>query len=101
MKVPKAVSDAYTIIDDIAFYYVTKSKPMAFNVVDLRYPKYKCRLLFNKVNNKFSEKDSTFKDGKRRYQMLYYQERNRELLLNAAEYCKTLKNEKKNSLSGK
>ena len=88
MKVPKAVLDAYMIVDNIAFYYVPKSKPMAFNVVDLRYPKYKCRLLFNKVNNKFSEKDSTFKDGKRRYQMLYYQERNREILLNAAEHYK-------------
>ena len=101
MKVPKAVLDAYMIVDNIAFYYVPKSKPMAFNVVDLRYPKYKCRLLFNKVNNKFSEKDSTFKDGKRKYQMLYYQERNRELLLNAAEHYNTLQNEKKQRLSGK
>lgn len=71
------------------------SKPMAFNVVDLRYPKYKCRLLFNKANNKFSEKDSTFKDGKRRYQMLYYQERNREILLDAAEHYKTENTNKK------
>lgn len=95
MKVPKAVLDAYMIVDNIAFYYVPKSKPMAFNVVDLRYPKYKCRLLLNKVNNKFSCKDSTFTDGKRRYQMLYYQERNRELLLNAEEHYKEEHTDKK------
>ena len=70
MRVPKAVTDAYMIVDDIAFY-----------AIDLRNTRSVGQLVLNPVNNKFSLVNSTFPDGKRKYEMLYYQERNRERLM--------------------
>ena len=81
MKVPKAVADAYMIVDDIAFYKMPNTKRLSYKVVDLRNTKNVGQLVLNPVNNKFSLINSTFPNGKRKYEMLYYQERNREQLM--------------------
>lgn len=81
MKVPKAVADAYMIVDDIAFYKMPNTRRLSYKVVDLRNTKNVGQLVLNPVNNKFSLINSTFPNGKRKYEMLYYQERNREQLM--------------------
>lgn len=94
-QVDAAGSGADLIVDDIAFYKVQRTGRPSYRVVDLRDTKSIGTLVLNPEGNRFILVNSTFPDGKRRYQMLYYQERNRELLLNAAEHYKTEHTDKK------
>ena len=81
MKVPKAVLDAYMIVDDIAFYKEQHTGRLSYRVVDLRDTKNVGTLALNPEDNRFILVNSTFPEDKRKYQMLYYQERNRERMI--------------------
>lgn len=81
-------SGADLIVDDVAFYKVQHTGRLSYRVVDLRDTKSIGTLVLNPEGNKFILVNSTFPDDKRKYQMLYYQERNREILLDAAEHYK-------------
>lgn len=79
-------SSAYMTVNWIAFFYLPDAAKLSFKVVDLKNPKRTGLLVLNVTCNKFTLANSTFPEGRRKYEMLYYQERNRELLLRAPEY---------------
>ena len=75
---------AYMIINNIAFMFKKNEHNTLFRqVVDVDNVEYKAK--FRLVNDDFELVSSTFSESKRKYEMLYYIEKNKELLL---EECK-------------
>mgnify|MGYP007089577542 FL=1 len=80
-QVDAAGSGADLIVDGIAFYKEQHTGRLSYRVVDLRDTKNVGTLALNPEDNRFILVNSTFPEDKRKYQMLYYQERNRERLI--------------------
>lgn len=72
--------DAYLIINNIAMGYSIKEGEKFLDVADLNNLRYKARFRLSD-EMVFELIASTFAEGKRKYEMLYFVERNREELI--------------------
>lgn len=78
---------SYIIINNIAFLFKSNEhNKIDIQAIDLNNLKYKA--LFRLINNSFELLSSTFSEGKRKYEMLYYMEKNKELLIEECTYAK-------------
>lgn len=80
--------NAYMIVNNIAMLFIRKSNNITLSVVDLNNLKYVAEFKYDKPINSFSLVHSTFADGKRKYEMLYYVERNKEEILEGYNHAK-------------
>lgn len=69
---------SFMIINNIAFLIVKKESQKFVRVYDLNNLKYVADFYFDTGINRFSIARSTFSEGKRKYEMLYLVERNKE-----------------------
>ena len=89
-----AVSDirdkAKLIVNNIAFGTAQLSGTKVLRVIDINNPKYVADFTFDRSIKGFVQVSSTFAEGKRKYEMLYLVERNKEELLEVLMYAKVL-----------
>lgn len=86
-KVDELREEAFMIMSNIALFADIYNGTMALSVIDLKNLKNKAKLVYRKEIQGFSILDSTFPEGKRKYEMLYLVERNKKLV------CRSLKKE--------
>ena len=80
----KAESAAFMILSDIAFLtYQNDQKRKFLFVVDLRNLVFRALFVYNPTNKNFDIYASSFKDEKRKYEMLYILERNNTVVTEA------------------
>ena len=72
------------IINNIAIGYERKENVIVMKVIDLNNTKYKAHFVLNTMGD-FELRASTFSEGKRKYEMLYYVEKNKQDLIEGYE----------------
>lgn len=70
------IDEAFMIVDDVACYAIERNGQRILRVIDLKYRKYVAEFYWDNKFGSFNVIKSTFTEGKRKYQMLYYIERN-------------------------
>lgn len=81
-KTPSQIRDkAFMIVNNIAMLFCKTNSSTRLRVYDINNLKYCADFIYSKDINAFNLVQSSFADGKRKYEMLYIIERNKEELI--------------------
>lgn len=89
-NVDKIRDRAKIIVNNIAFGDTRINGTKVLRAIDINNPKYIADFSFDTSINRFIQISSTFAEGKRKYEMLYLVERNKEELLEVLMNAKVL-----------
>lgn len=87
----KIREDAFMIIGNIAFLSkLDKNGNRILVTVDLNNTDYKASFYYDESIRRYNQISSTFKEGKRKYEMLYLLERNTEFMQREIKRCQNI-----------